>query len=355
MIYFPRREMTALLAALVLSAGLLDSAWGQGARPKTFHDLVRYTGSDRERLLYEGAQREGSFVWYTTLTVHKELLKVFESKYKGVTVKPYRTTGVAVATRIIQEAQAKRYIADAIEAPSSTLMLIRENNLFMPYDSPYLASYPESAKDNATQGLVFTTFYRESYTGVVYNTKLVRESEVPRKFDDLLRPSLKGKMGIASAESALRGIGAMVTTKGEGFLKNLALQNIKQYTMGALGLTDLITSGELPLMITGFKSNAELAASKGAPVAWVPQELVATNAGGAAVLANAPHPHAALLFVDFLISPEGQKTMSDQFGYGSPSKDYGFKKWYPEHGLTYRQYEEITQKWQKLIAEIIRK
>jgi iron(III) transport system substrate-binding protein len=125
--------------------------------------------------------------------------------------------------------------------------------------------------------------------------------------------------------------------------------------MGALGLTDSIVSGELPLMITGFKSNADLAKSRGAPVAWVPMELVATNAGGAAVLATAPRPHAALLFVDFLISPEGQKIMSEQFGYGSASKDYGFKKWYPEHGLSHRQYEELTERWQKHLVELTRK
>lgn len=355
MIYVPRREMTALLAAVVLCAGLLEYGWGQDARPKTLSELARYTDSDRERLLYQGAQREGKLVWYTTLTMHKELAKVFESKFKGVTIEPYRAPGATVAIRLIQEAQAKRHIADAIEAPFPTLMLLRENNVLMPFSSPHLATYPESAKDNATPGSVFTALYRESYTGVVYNSKLIREPDVPRKFDDLLKPSLKGKMGIPSAESALRGIGAMLATKGEGFLKNLALQNIKQYAMGALGLTDLIVSGELPLMITGFKSNADLAATRGAPVVWVPMELVATNAGGAAVLANAPHPHAALLFVDFLISPEGQKVMSEQFGYGSASKDYGFKKWYPEHGLSHRQYEELTEKWQKALVDLTRK
>jgi ABC-type Fe3+ transport system substrate-binding protein len=61
------------------------------------------------------------------------------------------------------------------------------------------------------------------------------------------------------------------------------------------------------------------------------------------------------LFVDFLISPEGQKIMSEQFGYGSASKDYGFKKWYPEHGLSHRQYEELTERWQKHLVELTRK
>lgn len=355
MIHVPSRKMVFLLIALVHFAGLLDRSWAQDARPKTLAELVRYSGTDRERLLYQGAQKEAKLVWYTTLTMHKEITKAFEAKFKGVTVEAYRAPGTTVATKLIQEAQAKRHIADAIESPFSTLLLLRENNVLMPFSSPHLATYPETARDNAAQDSVYTVLYRESYTGVVFNSKLIREPDVPKRFDDLLKPALKGKMGIPNAESALRGVGAMAAAKGEGFIKNLAAQNIKQFSMGALGLTDSIVSGELPLMITGFKSNADLAASKGAPVAWVPMELVVTNAGGASVLMNAPHPHAALLFVDFLIGPDGQKMMTEQFGYGSASKDYGFKKWYPERGLSHQQYEGLTDKWQKQLAELTRK
>lgn len=61
------------------------------------------------------------------------------------------------------------------------------------------------------------------------------------------------------------------------------------------------------------------------------------------------------MFVDFLIGPDGQKMMTEQSGYGSASKDYGFKKWYPERGLSHQQYEGLTDKWQKQLAELTRK
>lgn len=349
-----RQTITLLLTVMSIISSL-EITWSQDTRARTAAELARYTGADRERVLYHGAQKEGKLTWYTTLTMHKEITKAFEARFKGVSVEVYRAPGATVATKLIQEAQAKRTIADAIESPFPTLMLLRENNLLMPFSSPHLASYPDNAKDNAAPDAVYTALYRESYTGVVYNSKLIREAEVPKKFDDLLKTALKGKMGVPNAESALRGIGAMVAARGEGFIKNLAAQNIKQFSMGALGLTDAIVSGELPLMITGFKSNADLASSKGAPVAWQPMELVVTNAGGASVLMNAPHPHAALLFADFLIGPEGQKMMTEQFGYGSAAKDYGFKRWYPERGLSHRQYEDLTEKWQKQLSELTRK
>jgi ABC-type Fe3+ transport system substrate-binding protein len=83
-------------------------------------------------------------------------------------------------------------------------------------------------------------------------------------------------------------------------------------------------------------------------------ELVVASAGGAAVYNNSPHPHAALLFADFLLSPEGQKLYEDLF-FGSAQKDYGFKRWYPEKGGTLAQYDESLESWHKLMKEITRK
>jgi iron(III) transport system substrate-binding protein len=94
---------------------------------------------------------------------------------------------------------------------------------------------------------------------------------------------------------------------------------------------------------------------RGAPVAWLPADLVPTNAGSAAVFAHTPHPHAALLFVDFLIGPDGQKVFGEKFGYGNPGKEYGFKKWYPEQGLTTYDYAETIERWNKLLLQISRK
>ena len=96
-------------------------------------------------------------------------------------------------------------------------------------------------------------------------------------------------------------------------------------------------------------------ADKGAPVAWVPMDLVAAISGSAAVFSHAQHPYGALLLVDFLLSPEGQKMLVETFRHGSAVKDYGFKRWYPEEGLTTAQYDQVMDKWQKLVSEFARK
>jgi ABC-type Fe3+ transport system substrate-binding protein len=82
-------------------------------------------------------------------------------------------------------------------------------------------------------------------------------------------------------------------------------------------------------------------------------ELVPVNAGGVAIAAQPPHPHAALLMVDFLLGPDGQRIL-ETFKYGSATKDYRFKRWYPEAGLTSDQYERQLMKSEKLVNNIAR-
>jgi ABC-type Fe3+ transport system substrate-binding protein len=116
----------------------------------------------------------------------------------------------------------------------------------------------------------------------------------------------------------------------------------------------LVAAGEIFASPSQFYSATNVAAKRGAPVAWVPMDLVVTSAGGAAVYANAQRPHAALLFVDFLLSLEGQKLYENLF-FGSAQKDYGFKRWYPEKAGTLAQYEESLDSWHRLLKEITRK
>jgi ABC-type Fe3+ transport system substrate-binding protein len=97
------------------------------------------------------------------------------------------------------------------------------------------------------------------------------------------------------------------------------------------------------------------AAKKGSPVGWHALDLAVANAGGVGISGNAQHPHAGLLLLDFLISPEGQKMFSETFAYGSGAKNYGFEKFYPEKGLTTDEYAARVEKWMRLMKEITRK
>ena len=183
-----------ILGALIL-ASLWGKAWGQAVQPKTTSELAKYMGADRERILYDGAKKEGKLVWYTSLTVYKEMAKAFETKYPGVSVELYRAPAVNLASRILSEAQAKRYLVDAIETTPGSLMLVRDNKLLLPHASPHHGDYPEGSKDQAPGGLYFTTVDRESYAGIGYNKKAIGAADVPKNFEDLLKRILSHRQG----------------------------------------------------------------------------------------------------------------------------------------------------------------
>jgi iron(III) transport system substrate-binding protein len=346
-------KYSIMVAAFVLT--LPGSVSAQDSKPRTLADLAKYKGADRERVLYEGAKKEGKLVWYTSLVPHKHIAKVFGAKYPGIAVDVYRAAGNTLATRLLEERRAKRYLADTIESTPPQLMLLRDTQALQPFLSPYLANYPEVAKETASGDSVFWATDRESLIGVGYNKNVLAAVLVPKRFDDLLNPALKGKMSTANNETGGRAIGAMLKAKGEGFVRKLKAQEIRPHTTTAAGLTDLIISGEAPLSFTMVQTNlTQPAATKGAPVAWVPMEVVAVNAGSAAVIANAPNPHAALLFIDFLFSPDGQRMYSEQLFYGSAAKVSGFERWYPEKGVTTEEYEKRADGWLQLLQEITR-
>jgi iron(III) transport system substrate-binding protein len=340
---------------VIIFASLISNAWGQTSRPTTLADLAKYAGADRERILYEGAKKETKIVWYTSIVASKEIAKFFVAKYPGIAIDVYHSSGLDLIPRILGEATAKRNIFDVIEATPGALMTLRDNQIFIPYSSPYHKSYPDTAKEKASGNLVYWTTDRESYIGVAYNTNSIRRGDVPKNFDDLLKPALKGKMRDSASEGTARQIGAMIQAKGEAFVRKLKDQEVGLHGTSAPLINELIISGEVPISFAGFSTLVRPPAAKGAPIAWAPMDLVVANAGGLAVSAQAQHPHAALLMVDFLISPEWQKVQSEKFPYGSGAKEYGFKKFYPEKGLSSEAYADKVDKWMQLLKEISRK
>src|ERR1043166_25136 len=346
-----------VLNFIILALLLLPSeAATQARKPATIAELASYRGADREALLYAGAKNEGKITWYTSLAgdSYKEMVKAFETKYAGVKVESYRAAGAELVTRLTEEAKARRNIADAIETTEGTLILLRDDKLLRPYDSPHLDRYPEDGKERADKNTVYWALARESYIGLTYNKTLVSKEAVPKNFDGLLHPELKGKMGISIGQTSDKIIGAMIKTRSEEFVRKLKGQEIKLYSIDAPALVNNIAGGEIAASPAIFQTHTLLAASKGAPVEWVPMDLVPTNVGSAAIATNPAHPHAALLMADFLLSPEGQKVL-EKYYYGSGAKDYGFKKWRPEHGLTTDQYEKDLAHWDKLLHGITRK
>src|SRR5215467_1319847 len=349
-----RMKSSVIALCLILLAP--SQGWVQSRKSMTIAELVTYNGADWEQVLYTGAKTEGKVVWYTSLAgdSYKGITKAFETKYPGVKVEAYRVSGSEMTTRMLEESKAQRYIADTVETTEGNLIFMRDGYLLRPYYSPYFASYPEDAKQKNERGLYFWAIARESYIGFAYNKKLLSKSAIPKNYEGLVHPELKGRMGVSVSDPSYKVIGAIIRTRGMELVKKLKAQEIALHTIIPPALLDLIASGEVLASPAIFRNHTLNAIAKGAPVEWMPMDIVPTNVGGAAIAAQPPHPHAALLLADYLLGPEGQAVL-EKFEYGSATKNLGFTRWRPDHGITTDVYEKDLERWEKLLKEISRK
>lgn len=322
----------------------------------TPQQLGAYNKPDREKLLYAGAKAEGKVTWYTSLAgdSYKKLAGAFEAKYPGIQVESYRATRQEMSARIMAEAQAQRYIADTMETTIPLLKLLKDNKWLLPYWYPTMAKTPDHIKEKASNGLVYWAIDRESHIGLAYNKKLVASNIAPRNYEGLLNPQLKDKIAFAGSDTGVTVIGALLKFKGEEFVKRLKAQNPAIHNVSGRALLDMVISGEVGVSPSTFRNHVEVSLKAGAPIEWIPMDVVPANSGSTAVLAKAPHIHAALLLADFIHGPGGQKVL-EEYEYGNPVKDYGFKRWYPEQGLTAEQIDNLEIRWRNTLRDLTRR
>jgi iron(III) transport system substrate-binding protein len=340
----------------VLLAGLIFAGAARAQTRASIEQLAAYNKPDREKVLYAGAKAEGKITWYTSLAgeSYKRLYAAFEAQYPGVKVESYRATRQEMGARIMAEAQAQRYIVDTIETTIPLLKLLKDNKMLVPYYFPTQAKYPDTVKEKAPNGLVFWAIDRESHIGLSYNKNAIPAKLAPKNYEGLLRPELKDKIAFAGSDTGVTVVGAMLKFKGEEYVKKLKAQNPAVHNVSGRALLDMVISGEVGVSPSTFRNHVEVSLKAGAPIEWIPMDVVPANSGSTAVSKNAPHPHAALLLADFILGAGGQKVL-EQFEYGNPTKEYGFKRWYPEQGLTAEQIDKLEEKWRNTLRDLTRR
>jgi len=346
--------VSRFLIGFAIAVSLFGTALAQSKLP--MDQLATYNKPDREKMLYAGAMAEGKVTWYTSLAgeSYKQLAAAYEAKYPGVRVESYRATRQEMSARILAEAQSQRYIADTMETTIPLLKFLKDYNMLVPYYFPTMGKYSDSIKEKAPKGLVFWAIDRESHIGLAYNKNSIPAKLAPRNYDGLLRPELKDKIAFAGTDTGVTVVGAMLKFKGEEYVKKLKTQNPTIHNVSGRALLDMVISGEVGVSPTTFRNHVEVSLKVGAPIEWIPMDVVPNNSGSTAVLAQAPHPHAALLLADFILGEGGQKVL-EQYEYGNPTKEYGFKRWYPEQGLTAEQIDKLEEKWRLTLRDLTRR
>jgi len=295
-----------ILFALGAGIGLVPSS-----AAATVEEIALMSRADRQKVLIEGAKKEGKISWYTTLIVDQVVRPVkdaFEKEYPFLQVEFFRGNAERLVQKMLAEYQAKRYDVDIIDGTVSPTMVRRAGYLQRFY-SPVLAEYPADLKD--PQGYWGTTNLYFFATG--YNTKMVKLNEIPKTYEDLLNPRWKGQMmwSTSRGSGAPIFVGTILNTMGQEagktYLQRLKAQNIAKSTASNRQVLDLTIAGEYPLALQIFNHHAYISKTAGAPVDWMPHEPVTATIQTIALAKNSPHPHAAMLLIDFAMSEKGQK------------------------------------------------
>jgi iron(III) transport system substrate-binding protein len=341
------------LGSALLLLGAVDCF--AAAAPASISQLALYQGADREKILVEGAKKEAAFTLYGSHTWYRTMAKEFEKKYPFIKVTEYRSDGRTLIKRALEEIRAGQYIADVIATTGEQMDLMKREGVFLEHHVPEARSYPEDVKHKGQNGFYYVGHY-ETYASLGFNTSLIPAADAPKTMLDLLNPKWKGKMSIVNTTTGTRWIGSTLEYFGREYLDKIAEQDVKVQNMSGAGLAGLVVSGEVPLSPTIFDANITQAKQKGAPVDWRPLEPVVTTVAYAGLILKATHPHAALLYLDWLHSKEGQ-LMIQKGGLWSPREDIGsltqkFKKSYIDEKYGVEEAEKKYAEWDKLMQQL---
>ena len=319
--------------------------------PPRVSDIALYQGADREQKLIEGAKREKELTFYSSMPTEDiaAITTAFDKKY-GIKLKTWRADSETVLQRILNEHRARRFEVDVMVGSSSALEALYRENLLQEVKSPYLADLvPEAIPPHRQWAAVYLSTFVQAY-----NTTLVKPDKLPRSFRDLLDPEWRGRLGIESEDYDwfAQVVMDMGEARGLALFREIVARNGISVRKGHTLLANLVAAGEVPLALTVYGFSAEQTKRKGAALDWfvIPPAIARATAAG--VARNAPHPHAAVLFYDFLLSDAQAILASRHFVPASRKIETPLNKG-PLKLIDSAMMFDHAKKWQDLFQQII--
>ena len=255
------------------------------------------------------AEAEGKAVFYGSLTANdaKALVDGFKQAYPKIDGEFYRSSDSQLMEKILTEARAGRPLWDVVCETGFYGNLLKKRGMLEAYDSPERKFFRDAYKDPQA----FWTSIYTTYAIFGYNTRLVPKTGVPKSYEDLLKPEWKGQIGVESRSfewfaTTMRNMGG--EEKGLAFMRRLAQQQL-QPRPGRTLVAQLVAAGEHKGSLSVYSQSYEVLKQTGAPVDWVPLDPVYASVHPTGINAKAPHPNAARLMMDFLLSRKGQEIL----------------------------------------------
>lgn len=263
----------------------------------------------------DAAKQEGKVMIYGSIEsqIMEAVQKAFEAKY-GIKTQYWRASSTKVLDRVLTETRAGKPLFDVALTNATPMKILKQEGVFAQYLAPASAAFPAKVQD--PEGILSPP-YRVVVISILYNSRLVKAEEAPKTLKDLLDPKWRGKIVMpdptrhSTTATWLVNLEKVLGKEWKPFLEGLAAQQ-PILVESFLPSVRKVIAGEAPLGITYVKYIHVMGKKEGAPLDYVRLDPVLGDVHHIAVGANAQHPNAAKLFVNFFISREGLKTLASE-------------------------------------------
>ena len=304
----PRLLTPFLLVAFVTAFNFGSSPLRAATPEETLAKINQLAPAERQATFVREAKNERSVVWYAPMNREdlRQFTSAFEAEYPFLKVEILTGGPQSLLNRIMTEYRSGKYQFDTMNVRSSALYTLKKSGAIMRFDTPNRRALRTGFADK--EGYLNGMW--ASLLVYMYNTKQVTRAQAPKSIDDLLQPRWKGKLGMdKDADDWLAAIMDYYgDERGKQIARGLGAQQLNIRTGRSL-VSHLVAAGEFPVQIDAHHHEAVALKKAGAPIDYVfPEPFVPVKAVSAFVLAShPPHPYAAALLVDFMLSKKGQE------------------------------------------------
>jgi iron(III) transport system substrate-binding protein len=271
----------------------------------------------------EKAEAEGALVFYATdiESGTVKLLKEFETLYPKIKTSYIRLQAGALYARLLAERQGSSYMADIFQIGDVGLVLdFEKRGGYARYVSPEMAAYKKEYKSKPEGSWTWSVLMP---AGLAYNPKVVSEAEAPKDWKELLDKKWSGVVSMKSANSGMQHVTWYQIKEhvSDDYWKKFAELKPRAFDSMVQQFDRLVNGEDKVAMTAQYAAYLEFKA-KGAPIAFIaPKSGLPSGPEVTGVVKEAPHPNAARLFLDWYLSPEGQKASVKYWYFHSPRED----------------------------------
>lgn len=303
------RRLATGTMALLAAAALMLAQGPPAARAQAWDATVAAAKKEGKLTLYHNIRPAGIEV----------ILQKFRAKYPEIQTEQIRLGSGPLNERFRTEFAANRNIADVLITFADQDFMKEAPNWFAKWQPPELkGNFPDSV--SIGDYLFVIQQVRES---LVWNKNLVKPGEEPKEWADLFDPKWKGKVALNTPWRSI-SVQQMFAYWDKIGLKDAAEKmkaNDVRFFEGSSGIVQAVVRGDVAVAhMTDIPLNGMLA--DGAPIGFVyPKSGTTTSNAVAGVAVKAPHPDAGRVFLNWLMTKEGQTILVAEGGLSVTRKD----------------------------------